>query len=239
MATTTVSREQILSLLPTTPTALDCDIITPENLERLIDPGKIEDVSRKVLMGRQAREYILAQERRVSSLSILCRTVFYSYLPEAMRTEALREIFNTKYHRLDPETRINMYETWLAALPYRAFSHLTTMVIDIGDQRNGPILPPEIARFSHLTRLGFSPFSSTIPADITKLPNLTTLDLRCYSGDLDNLRNTCRGLPQLREIIFDEDFKRTRYLDFLILQQEFPQIKIEFQKIPPRTWSPL
>jgi hypothetical protein len=240
VSTATLSpREQISLLINTQQPAMGFDQpITPAYLENLIGSDKIADVALRVQSGRQAREYVLAQDRRASSLSTFCEAVFYSYLPKGIKTETLGEIFHTRYHRLDPETRIAMYEKWLADLPYREFSHLTAMFVRTHNQHKGPVLPTEIERFSHLTELTFSPTFLSLPAEMTRLPNLTTLDLRCYNGnDLENLKDVFRALPRLVKIIFRDDFKRTEYAE--VLQQEFSHIQVEFQEIPEAAWSPV
>lgn len=211
--------------------------VTADDIKRLVGSDKIDFVSQQAFSGRQARSYVRVTERRVTTLSTFCEAVFRSYLPKEMQTEALGEVFHTNYHKLEPEMRIAMYEKWLADLPYHKFSHLTTMVIDTRNERQAPVLPQAIDKFSHLTRLEFSPTLLAIPRRITKLPNLTTLDLRYYSGnDLDDLLDVCDNLPLLREIILSEHFQGTEYVE--ALQNEFLQIKIVFQKTPPAIESP-
>ncbi len=216
-----------------------------EDLTRLVG---IEDVARvvdQVHAGRVARELIRATKTRAMSLYTFCEnTLFHSYLPKEAR---MYEVFEMKYQQLDPETKIAMYEKWLAELPYHQFTHLTSMTINPRTKRGPFVLPPEIAKFSHLTKISFSDCLLSLPKELKGLPSLTTLDLRLYSGgygDLENFKEICRALPHLDTIIFDhgehsaETITRFPTACIEMLRREFQHIKIEFKTIPEASWHP-
>lgn len=223
--------------------------VTTEDLARFVGAEDVARVVDKVYEGRAARELVRKTEVREKSLRTFCEnTIFYSYLPEEARTESLGKIFDSKNLALDPETKIAMYEKWLAELPYHQFTHLTSMTVYPKIERGHIFsMPPEIAKFSHLTKLSFSGWLPSLPEELKRLPSLRILDLRLYSGgygDLENFKEICRALPHLDTIIFSSGEQGaeviTRFPTACIemLRNEFPNIKIEFGTIPKASWHP-
>lgn len=244
--------ESALSLIannPMQPTTACDEPVTPEEIASLINVDRVKKVAGYVASGRSTRRLLQSIEQNESNLRTLCQTVFYSYLPKEARTETLGKIFQTKYLKLDPETKIDMYEKWLAELPYHQFTDLTSMTINPKIERGLFALPPEIAKFSHLTKLSFSDWLQSLPEELKRLPSLTTLDLRLYFGgnqDLENFKEICRALPHLKKIILSDPRQEhsaeiiTRFPSPCseMLQRDFPHIKVEFEAIPKPSWNP-